>query len=105
MQLQNDPDDIQVRINYFLFRKFTKEQVASIFKRAALVFSLNTSVIDSRLGNLCKEYNLSPSELRLLINKYPKNILLSEFKIKVSCNSFFYCFFKVYYFVEMFIYI
>lgn len=81
--LQESIDDLQTRINYFLFRKFSSSDISSILLRASNIFSLDTKTIDVRLGFLVNEYKLSPVELRKVINLYPRIIELNEMQIKV----------------------
>jgi len=81
-------DDLEVRKNYFLFRKFSKSDIANILMKAPTVFSYDTKTIDARLGFLVQEYTLQPSELRHVIVAYPRLIELQAIQIKKSTFMF-----------------
>jgi len=65
-------DNLKIRINYFLFKKFSKADVVAFLTTAPQIFSLNTKDIDARLGNLLKEYRLTSDELRFVVRNLPQ---------------------------------
>jgi hypothetical protein len=80
-------DDLKVRINYLTAKRFTKEMIACIITKAPKFLSYETKFIDSKLGFLQKEYQLSGDEVRLVVVRYPRIALLHEMHLRVSLIS------------------
>jgi hypothetical protein len=77
-------DDLKVRINYLRAKRFTKEMIACIITKAPKFLSYETKFIDSKLGFLQKEYELSGDQIRLVVVRYPRIALLHEMHLRVS---------------------
>jgi hypothetical protein len=80
-------DDLKVRINYLRAKRFTKDMIASIITKAPKFLSHETKFIDSKLGFLQKEYQLSGDEVRLVVVRYPRIALLHDMHLRVSLIS------------------
>lgn len=75
-------EDLQVRLNYLLFRRFTKAEVASILVRGGELFRLDTRTLDARLGFLLQQYALSAGQLRAVVNWCPRLLTLTPMQVK-----------------------
>jgi hypothetical protein len=55
-------ENLEVRMNYFLSKKFKKEDIASIVMRQPKILGLKVDQIDSQLGYLQKQFKLTGNE-------------------------------------------
>ncbi|XP_064099143.1 transcription termination factor 3, mitochondrial-like isoform X2 [Macrobrachium nipponense] len=67
-------DDLQVRINYLISKKFEESQISRIVIRNPKWLLYSTVEIDSKLGYFQRTFKLSNTEVRLLATKQPKLI-------------------------------
>lgn len=101
-----NPDDLKTKINYFLFHKFTKENIGSILRKFPQLFSLKLPTIDENIAALGEEYALNPKEIRHVIQQYPKIVTLNQVRLKVDlffCTVIIFKFSLI--FQEMYFYI
>ncbi|UXI21400.1 Down syndrome cell adhesion molecule-like protein 1 [Sarcoptes scabiei] len=83
-----NPDDLKTKINYFLFHKFTKENIGSILRKFPQLFSLKLPTIDENIAALGEEYALNPKEIRHVIQQYPKIVTLNQVRLKRCTFTF-----------------
>lgn len=70
--LINGPSEFKEKTNYFLRKKFTPDQLATIAKGAPQLFSRSIEAIDARLGFFQQSYSLTGDQLRDVIVEHPE---------------------------------
>ncbi|KAF5300742.1 hypothetical protein FQA39_LY10987 [Lamprigera yunnana] len=86
--LQEDLDNLQVRINYLKSKRFTDEMIISIISRNAYWLMYSTEKMDEKLGFFQKEFGLTGREVRGLAVKQPRLITYSLKHVKLNMFSF-----------------
>lgn len=81
---KEDLEDLKIRINYLLAKKFTPEMISSIVTRNPRWLSFSTIDIDKRLGYFQREFQLTGDEVRALATKRPQVVTHSISHIKTS---------------------
>lgn len=69
---KEDLDHLKVRINYLEVKKFSPEAIARIVTKSPKHLSLETKIVDRRLGFLQKTFKLTGNEVRYVITKRPQ---------------------------------
>lgn len=82
--LQEDLNDLAVRINYLKYKKFQAPMIHRIVSKNPLWLTLTTQKIDSRLGFFQKEFYLKGDEVRSLATQLPKLITYKLQKVKLN---------------------
>ncbi|CAN7998924.1 unnamed protein product [Ixodes hexagonus] len=86
MILKEQVENLQVRVDYLLSKKFTPEHVARIASNAPFFLMFSVRRIDRRLGYLQKTFGLTGDEVRHVVARLPK---LPTFSINlISGNTF-----------------
>uniref|UniRef100_A0A0K0FP68 LD27042p (inferred by orthology to a D. melanogaster protein) n=1 Tax=Strongyloides venezuelensis TaxID=75913 RepID=A0A0K0FP68_STRVS len=70
-----DLNDMKVRVNYLLIKKFKKEEISKIVTENRYWINNNVEIIDRRLGWLQKTFKCKAVEIRNLIVKEPRVIM------------------------------
>ncbi|XP_069698164.1 transcription termination factor 3, mitochondrial [Periplaneta americana] len=87
MIFKEDLDNLQVRVNYLQYKKFSNEVIAHIIKRNPFWLSHSTEEIDERLGHFQVTFKLSGDQVREVAKKSPKLITYDMTHIKVNTFS------------------
>ncbi|KAK7100151.1 hypothetical protein V1264_023144 [Littorina saxatilis] len=80
--LKEDVEDMQMRIDYMHSKKFSKDEVSYIVKKAPLTLLLPVKYIDKKLGFLQTSFHLTGDEVRLVATKLPKIVPWKLQKLK-----------------------
>ncbi|CAN8027226.1 unnamed protein product [Ixodes persulcatus] len=84
--LEQQLENLQVRVDYLLSKKFTKEQVGRIASNAPFFLMFSVRRMDRRLGYLQKTFELTGNEVRHVVARLPK---LPTYSINlISDNTF-----------------
>lgn len=84
--LKEPLDDLQVRVNYLLSKKFSREAIARIASNAPFFLMFSTQRMDRRLGFFQKTFELTGDEVRHLVARLPK---LPTFSLHtINMNTF-----------------
>ncbi|CAH1155257.1 unnamed protein product [Phaedon cochleariae] len=75
--LREELNDLEVRINYLQYKKFTNEMVVRIIGNNAYWLTHSTQEIDERLGFFQHNFGLRGNQVRALATKCPKLITYS----------------------------
>ncbi|KAM7292276.1 putative transcription termination factor, mTERF [Ixodes scapularis] len=82
--LKEQLENLQVRVDYLLSKKFTKEQVGRIASNAPFFLMFSVRRMDRRLGYLQKTFELTGDEVRHVVARLPKLPTCSIYLISVS---------------------
>lgn len=92
MILQQSLDDLRIRVNYLISKRFTPENVTQIVKHNIRWLNSSTAEIDARLGYFQKVFRLNGNEVRSVAVTGPKLITEDEkqiseitFSVKEEC--------------------
>ncbi|KAI4465601.1 cgi-12 protein-related [Holotrichia oblita] len=87
--LRQDIEDLKVRINYLLYKKFNEDMILRILSRNPFWLMFSTNRIDRRLGYFQTTFSLCGDEVRTITCKQPKlitysikHITLNHFSLK-----------------------
>ncbi|XP_076037453.1 mitochondrial transcription termination factor 3 [Oratosquilla oratoria] len=75
-------DDLEVRLNYLISKKFSEKSIKRIIERNPYWLMFSTVRIDTRLGFFQETFSLSPDELRQLATKESKLITYNLYHVK-----------------------
>uniref|UniRef100_A0A1E1X6K4 Putative transcription termination factor mterf n=1 Tax=Amblyomma aureolatum TaxID=187763 RepID=A0A1E1X6K4_9ACAR len=79
-------ENLQVRIDYLVSKRFSPEAVTRIVTNAPLFLAFRVESMDHRLGFLQRTLSLSGAEVRHIVTRFPK---LPTFKLhSIECNAF-----------------
>lgn len=79
-------ENLQVRVDYLLSKRFSPEAVTRILSNAPLFLAYRVNSMDYRLGFLQRVLSLSGAEVRHIVTRYPK---LPTGKLhSIECNAF-----------------
>uniref|UniRef100_A0A131XDJ5 Putative transcription termination factor mterf n=1 Tax=Hyalomma excavatum TaxID=257692 RepID=A0A131XDJ5_9ACAR len=79
-------ENLQVRIDYLLSKRFSQEAVTRILSNAPLFLAYRVNSMDRRLGFLQRVLSLSGAEVRHIVTRFPK---LPTCKLhSIECNAF-----------------
>lgn len=81
---KEDLEDLKIRVNYLIAKKFTSEMITRIITKNPWWLSFSTIDIDKRLGYFQREFQLTGDEVRGLATKRPRLITHSLSHIKTS---------------------
>ncbi|KAK9687020.1 mTERF [Popillia japonica] len=82
--LQQDIEDLKVRINYLLYKKFNEDMILRILCRNPFWLMFSTNRIDRRLGYFQTAFSLCGDEVRTIACKQPKLITYSMQHINLN---------------------
>lgn len=86
MILKEQVENLRVRVDYLLTKKFTQEQVGRIASNAPFFLMFSVRRMDRRLGYLQKTFELTGDEVRHVVARLPK---LPTYSINlISDNTF-----------------
>lgn len=87
--LDENLDDMEVRVEYLASKNFSPEAIASILTKNPYWLCFSTVRIDRRLGFFQRLFQLTGSETREVAMKYPKIVTGNLWRVKVSFYYFF----------------
>ncbi|KAJ1360138.1 hypothetical protein KIN20_019049 [Parelaphostrongylus tenuis] len=73
--LLQDLNDMQARVNYLTSMKFSMEDVCGIIRGFRYWLNVDVKILDSRLGWVQRQFDLSGNEVRALIRKEPRILM------------------------------
>nr|CAD7408247.1 unnamed protein product [Timema poppensis] len=84
---KEDLENLQVRINYLLSKRFSSDNISRIITKNPYWLSFSTRRIDRRLGHFQKSFSLKGDEIRTLTIKQPRLITFNMDHIKLTTFS------------------
>ncbi|KAJ3654462.1 hypothetical protein Zmor_013650 [Zophobas morio] len=81
---KEDLENLQVRINYLKYKKFTDEMILRIVQDNPMWLSFSTQDIDKKLGFFQKSFSLTGNEVRSLTARKPRLITYDIEHIKLN---------------------
>nr|CAD7456942.1 unnamed protein product [Timema tahoe] len=81
---KEDLENLQVRVNYLLSKRFSSDNVSRIITKNPHWLSFSTRRIDRRLGHFQKSFSLNGDEIRTLTIKQPRLITFNMNHIKAK---------------------
>ncbi|KAM8966390.1 transcription termination factor 3, mitochondrial [Pelodytes ibericus] len=72
--LSEDLENLQKRVDYLSFKKFSKDAITRIVSRAPYLLNFSVERLDNRLGFFQKELGLSAQKTRDLVTRFPRMV-------------------------------
>lgn len=85
--LKSSIDDLQTRVNYLMWKRFTPANIRHIVTKNPYWLSFNTRRIDRRLGYFQNEFQLHGYQVRALTLEYPRVITADLETVKEATFS------------------